>query len=418
MNGEPANNDKDLLQTYISCCTMLTGILTDAIVIVSRDGILCYANEYAAQDLGQKADELTGKHIRELVGNYSDRFIYNLQGMLRSKKRQRFKEKFILRDKEFWFDTVLTPICDSAGTINYALIIFRDISTVKLKEIVLKQTEHFLRQIIQQTPFPIVVANREGMAVLMNQSFINTFALTTAQSEATYNLIRDTMMKTMKLEDHLEKVYKGNIVSIPSISFSFNRETSRLKAYRKDTLYYDVVIYPLTLENEEVHYAVIVWKDCTEHIHACRTLERSELKYRALFNNAIDPIIICDTLGNLLEINKRAMELFTLRKKDIAQMNFTYFHPPSEHKKLIRAFKKGILERNIYAGNVKAIDKNGKIFTVDLSGHIIEFDGQEVFQIILHQTEETKRRENTVLSLLKKLRLENRELRNKLTSSK
>lgn len=414
------NHSDNQLAAFITMCNALTNILQDVIIIVSKEGVLQYVNAYAAHLVKQEPEELVGRNIRELVGNYSDRFAFNLQGMIRAKKTQRFTEKFIFDEKEFWFDTVLTPIRDKTRTIKSALIICRDVSSSKRKETSLLQNEYFLRQILQQMPFPALILNKEQSAVFMNQSFLSAFNLTsTCQSEDSgYIITNDPIMKSMGLEEHLLKVYDGNLVYIPQIGVVLNRSSSRLKVYRKDLVYYEITIFPVYFENEEVRYAVIVWRDVTEQAQTLQTLEKSELKYRTLFYEAADPIIVCDTLGNVLEMNKKALQIFSHDKKEIAQMNFTHFHPHEEHKKLIRAFKRGIFERSIHAHSLKAIDKNSNVFEVDLSGNIIEYAGQEVFYIVLRDISEIKKKEHSIISLIRKLRQQIRSLKNKPLSGR
>lgn len=410
------NHHDNQLAAFVTMCNTLTNILQDVIIIVSKDGILQYVNAYAAHLVRHKPEELIGRNIRELVGNYSDRFAFNLQGMIRAKKTQRFTEKFVFDEKELWFDTILTPIRDKTKMIKSALIICHDVSSGKRKETSLLQNEYFLRQILQQMPFPTVVVNRQRGTVFMSQSFLSAFNIPAASltEDFVYTITKDPMMKSLGLEEHLLKVYDGNLVYIPQVCIALDRIGSRLKVYRKDLAYYEITIFPVYFENEEVRYAVIVWRDVTEQAQTFQTLEKSELKYRTLFYEAADPIIVCDTLGNLLEMNKKAQQIFSHDKKEIAQMNFTHFHPHEERKKLIRAFKRGIFERTIHAHGLKAIDKSGNIFEVDLSGNIIEYNGQEVFYIVLRDISEIKKKEHSIISLIRKLRQQIRFLKNKL----
>jgi PAS domain S-box-containing protein len=137
-----------------------------------------------------------------------------------------------------------------------------------------------------------------------------------------------------------------------------------------------------------IWFSVYVRYIVTKRKQAEKTLKESEEKYRALMNEAGDAIVLADTNGNLLEVNKKAEELLSYTKEELLNMNIAQIHPKEELEKTIAAFK---VSAPLNDG--KVLRKDGKIVPVDITGSAIEYAGKKVIQGIFRDITEQKRTE-------------------------
>lgn len=116
-------------------------------------------------------------------------------------------------------------------------------------------------------------------------------------------------------------------------------------------------------------------------------------KYRTLLENASDAIIISDTNGKFLEVNKRAEALLGYAREELAGMTPIDIHPPEEGEKIWRHF------RDIVEGKIDSLydtvilRKDGKVVPVDITGCPVEYKGTMYAQAIFRDISAHKRLE-------------------------
>ncbi len=71
-------------------------------------------------------------------------------------------------------------------------------------------------------------------------------------------------------------------------------------------------------------------QDITERKEAEKALIEREEKYRALMDNAGEGILLVNVEGNLLEANKKMLELLGYSLEELVTMNFIQIHPSEE----------------------------------------------------------------------------------------
>ncbi|MGY5865374.1 MAG: PAS domain S-box protein [Candidatus Thorarchaeota archaeon] len=73
-------------------------------------------------------------------------------------------------------------------------------------------------------------------------------------------------------------------------------------------------------DNEQIIGAVIAGYDITERVNAMRALQKSEEKFRGVFEHANDGITLADEQGKIVEINKAQENLFGIKREDVIGM--------------------------------------------------------------------------------------------------
>ncbi|MBF0542134.1 MAG: PAS domain S-box protein [Nitrospirae bacterium] len=119
-------------------------------------------------------------------------------------------------------------------------------------------------------------------------------------------------------------------------------------------------------------------------------ISESKEKYQSLINYAGDVILLADIDGNIIEINKKGVELFGYTQEEILNLNIRNIHPIEELDKIFASFKVIFESKaNINVEDTLILTKDGTIVPVDINGSFIEFKDKSlvlgIFRDITHK---------------------------------
>ncbi|MCX5813395.1 MAG: PAS domain S-box protein [Proteobacteria bacterium] len=131
---------------------------------------------------------------------------------------------------------------------------------------------------------------------------------------------------------------------------------------------------------------------------------KSEEKYRALIEHASDAIIVADSKGNFLEVNKKAEDLLGYSRKELVGMNPRHIHPKEELKKVIHDFSRMAAGEIHFCYDTKVLRKDGRLVPVDITGTPVEYNGRTLVQGIFRDITEHKQIEEELKKATEKYR--------------
>jgi PAS domain S-box-containing protein len=122
----------------------------------------------------------------------------------------------------------------------------------------------------------------------------------------------------------------------------------------------------------------------------------SNEKYWSLMENANDAILLLDTEGKFLELNRRARDLLGLSPDEGPGQSFEDF-VPEEEREAARARWETLLARGgLFAPEARLQRTDGGWIWVDTSGSLVELDGARIALLIVHDVNERKRAERAL----------------------
>lgn len=125
-----------------------------------------------------------------------------------------------------------------------------------------------------------------------------------------------------------------------------------------------------------------------EHAQLFEQMEAARSRYRELFEDSIDPILITTLDGRIIEANRQAELLIGFDKQTLQQMNVHHFHQ-ADYKALGQDLAKLKENRAVSYESVLRGKDNNDIY-IDVYVHRIEVDGEEQLQWILRDITERK----------------------------
>ncbi|HVV56638.1 MAG TPA: PAS domain S-box protein [Mucilaginibacter sp.] len=147
-------------------------------------------------------------------------------------------------------------------------------------------------------------------------------------------------------------------------------------------------------------------RDATERKKSEEALIESEKKYRYLFDKNPLPVLMWDfeTL-QILDCNEEAIKKYGYSRKELQQMTIRELRPPEDIPLLQEAVKDQGSYGEIHKKNWRHSKKNGEIMYMDITGHLMNFNGRRVSLTLAKDVTESRyyhemdRLERSVLEL-------------------
>jgi len=146
------------------------------------------------------------------------------------------------KGKEVYEDMVFSPILDDKGEVSHVLASIRDVTKIKLLEIELRRSHHFLENIINSSVEAIIVADIKGVILIMNESARRLFGYTekfTAGANIAEHLYTPggarSIMKKLRSPDYggVGKLHSTNMTIITSLGKEIPVEMTASIIYEK-----------------------------------------------------------------------------------------------------------------------------------------------------------------------------------------
>lgn len=333
------------------------------------------------------AEDLTGISMESFLGKTLDD---NFPGVWDKEIKQRCAEVIRTSQKiqieEIYYADHPVPNSYWSANIfpipgNCVGLLFENITERKQVEVHLRK----MQRSVESAEECILMTDKEGVIHYVNPSFTKL----TGYSSKEVVGCKASIVKSGK---QTKEFYKNMWETISS-GEGWKSEITNM---RKDGSLYQAMltISPVFSTVRKIEGYVAVQRDITDRKQAEEKLQKSEAKYRSLFEFASDSIFIIDPFSlSFLDANENATkhlgytheELLTMTLKDINLPN-TILH--------IDPIVKGMKKNSTIVFEQVQLRKDGKEIPVEISSRLIEYGGKQVFQYFVRNITERKQAES------------------------
>lgn len=305
MNKENRSNEPEFTKQEAGLfLASLIDAADDAIIGKELDGTIVSWNRGAEQLYGFTATEAIGSNISMIVPE--DRLIelQLIMEKLRTCEGIRHFET-IQRRKDgspAYVSLTVSPVCDARGGTIAACMIARDMTERKLADVALQKSEEKYRIIVETSHDIIWSIDAEGYFTFVNQACASTLGYAPGEMIGRHFTQFQSKKFAEKDLQLLKDVMSGKIVDI------FETELIH-KDGRSVCLFCNAV----ALRDDDKN--IIGVAGTASDITVRKQIEKTEEKYRALFEESKDIVFIVSADGKILDLNQAGLDLLGYRSK-------------------------------------------------------------------------------------------------------
>jgi len=251
----------------------------------------------------------------------------------------------------------------------------------------LAESEEKYRNIVEMSPNGIVTVNLKGRITYCNKAFFD---------ETGYSREEIIGKKFTRLPHLPKRDIQRNLKIFGSLLEGKIPKPLRFDWIQKDGTKRTAEAYiSLIRRKGRISGVLAIARDITEQKQTEDTLRINEEKYSNLFHHSNDAIIIHDQDGNILDVNKRALDLFGFKKSEILERKVPDLHPESELETSQRAFQT-VKKDGFVDFECLFIKKNKEVFPAEVSSSLFKVGSQRLIQGVVRDITERKKAEKAL----------------------
>jgi PAS domain S-box-containing protein len=350
----------------------------DALFDQASDAIVLWDQDMKITGVNRKAEELSGLSRKHLIGQ-------SVLSVLEEESVKTAVENFrkMLENGQATPPHLLKIKC-AGGTrsgehtsapikVGDKIVAFQTVirdATERLEsEEALRASEEKLRAIFESVVDAIAVTDLEGNITQVNNATLVIYGCSKREEMVGRNGLEFLSKKDhKKARDNIEKMLTEGPIS--GIEYT---------ALKIDGTEYSIEISAAVIRDKtgKPEGFVSVAKDITERKAIERKLKESEERFRTIFDNATDGILLADSETKKFHTANKAMcEMLGYNSKEIEKLGVQDVHPKKDLRYVQKQFDSQIRKEKTLAENIPVLRKDGSVFYADVNSSPVALGGK------------------------------------------
>jgi two-component system, sporulation sensor kinase E len=327
----------------------------DAIILFDDNTCFTEVNQAACDLFELPKDQLIGRSLAEfLLLQCSETTLQHDKTLTDSGK---LKGEFTIRLRNGRIKQVEFSAQKNASK-GLDISVMRDISSRKQLEHQRNVSRQMFIDVYNRAVDGIVIFDRSGKLIDCNHSFLNSFELQ-----------KDDLLST-SIYDFVESEYVFKLEKQWRILDEKQRAQGELPVKLKNGI--RKVFEFTTTSHIQDNYYMSIMRDVTEKKNMEKRLRKSEQRFRAIFDDALDAIVIWDQQGRVVRANHSASKIFEMSVEKLCQHRLLDFldEDSPEVVRMLEEFKENGKQRDeldftMVNGQVKRLEFTSKYKVLD-----------------------------------------------------
>lgn len=364
-----------------------------SVMITDKDGRIEYINKALEQKTGYTLQEIKGFNPK--IFRSKDNTIDYSSLNEKLKNDQTWEGEFLNQTKtgeNYWEQAIISPLKDEQGQTTHIVALKNDIT-------MLKQSQEAYYSLFNNATSAIFITDRNGNFITVNKGVENIYGF----SQQTL-IDKDISYIAAKNENDLPCIKKA-------ISKAFDGSPQQLEFWART--HSDTIFPNLIRLNKGRYYGedvVIAFAlDISELKKSQHSLQISEERFRTLFDNSSEGIVMLNNSGEIKSINKRFSDMFGYNSEEIGHKTINDFLPLEISTTKDIAFN-GLLNQLQTQNNITALHKEGTAFPVEVAFSEFSVRDEKNIAAMIKDITEQNKNQLEIQNYTRALEMSNREL--------
>jgi PAS domain S-box-containing protein len=337
-------------------------------------GIIMEVNEKFTELIGYSRDELIGMNVLNFISEKDkNEVIKNLSYMEKAFYQITHQKK---DGTEFLAEVSSRPIVFKKK--NVKVVSIKDITEQKLAEKKLRETEMKFSTLVETSPDGVVIIDKSGKIEYASKTFLKLFEFENQSEIIGKNInsfITDEYVSKIKVD--INYIFEGKYGGVSEYCAKKNNNTNFFIECNGEVL--------KNSENIIIGVFLII-RDITERKLTENALIESETRFRGLFDNANDGIIIHDKNFKIIDVNPYVSQILEYKYDELLNINFLLL-VPDELKKTINLEDEIEIEHPI---EIPVDTKSKKRLIIQLTLSKLTYENAQQYMSIIRNVTDDK----------------------------
>ncbi|ART75927.1 hypothetical protein B4U37_07740 [Sutcliffiella horikoshii] len=374
----------------------------DGIVVFDRDGLFIDVNPAFCSNFAMPKIDLLQSKLDDFVEDGFQYKMTKIWHLLDNHGRVRGELPVVLHtgERKTFEVTITANIYD-----DYYLAIMRDVTEKRNMELQLKKSEERFREMFQHALDAIVLVDNNGQIKRANPAASRAFEL--PLDDLVRAKLHEFVPKNDKKVFSIVKQFGARGEIREELEFHMPNGQKKLLEFTANKGIID-------------GFNMIIFRNVSERRKMEKDLRESEQKFRKIFNNAMDGILLWDNKCNIIDANPNASKILGLSKEELMN-NSLHWYIQHDQLKVIQSQWKECPESEELSGEVCLEGERGaQIIEYSAKKNVIEGLHMTIFRNITEKREmENQLRKSDTLTVVGELAAGiAHEIRNPMTALK
>jgi two-component system, cell cycle sensor histidine kinase and response regulator CckA len=343
--------------------------MRDGVFVLDVDGRVVSVNPAASDMLGLPASRIRGQSARGLLG---EQFSFGSGEEPHSQFELSLGEGALGRS----YDVVSSPLALGGGIGVGRLLVLRDITERKQMEESLRLTQYC----VEGAADLIHWIDPAGRILFANEASCRRTGYSAEEMSSLRIFDLDPALSYEGWRDIWQRLTQADSLTVESVHRTKTGE-----------------LYPVEVSSSHVRqggkeYCFAFARDISERAEAMQALLASKERYRMLFDNANDGIVIHDLEGAILEANRVVAERLGYKRDELVEMTVSDLRTPEAAGPLILQMAE-ILKKGHAIFETAHRHRDGSPVPVEVSSRLLDDGGRQVVLSISRDIRERKEAE-------------------------
>ncbi len=331
------------------------------ILVLAEDLTIKYMNPQAEIFIDKTRNDSIGRHCFEVV-HFRDTFCNNCNISRVKKNKKPFydeKEIYMPDGKIKYFRRAYYPVLRGDGSVESIVEVFNDITALKMTERKLKESERFLRSVLEGIGDAVLVIDPEFRIITANKGFLK-------QTKRSLEEIIGKHCYEVSHGYYRPCFEEGEDCPVKKGFLDGLSHTSVHTHYAKNNtcIYVEARAYPLLDEEGRIYAMVETLSDITTKVHLQQKLQDSEKRYRELYNNAPAMLLSINPEGVIIECNNTFAKSLGYDKESLIGFVFEDLIPEPYRTEFRSQCKASLEMKSTCEGEIEIQKRDGTHITV------------------------------------------------------